>query len=143
MQEKKYLNKMKNLDYKIKLIKERLEEYKAKAENCSINMSDKVQSSSCNDISNIVVQIQLLEDTLKSLVSKQLSMQTEVIEIISQMENPTYAEIINRKYLRGENLVSIAYHMNYSYSYIKSIHGKALLEFRKIFQKKSKKQNTK
>lgn len=135
MEVKKFLNNLIKIDQEIKFLSERIEEARTSAESCTVALSERVQSSSSTDMSSIIVQINKLEDKLSELMSQKLKMQIKVIDAISQMSNQTYAEIINRRYLKNENLVSIAYHMNYSYSHIKHLHGKALLEFRKVMQK--------
>lgn len=50
---------------------------------------------------------------------------------IEEVGNPLYVEILYKRYIEKKSLWEISRELNYSYSYIKHMHGAALMAFKK------------
>ncbi len=133
MTPKQCLEQVSILEYKIKIKLEQIQELRSKAQNCTQVLSERVQSSpSEGNLANIVAKIADFEHELDCLIDSQIDAKREIIKIIDAMSDKSLMELVDRKYLKGENLVTIAYKMNYSYAHVRRMHSRALKEVKKI-----------
>lgn len=58
----------------------------------------------------------------------------KIINQIQGLKNPIHIKILYGKYVEFKNLYDIAYEMNYTYQYIREVHGHALLAFEKTYK---------
>lgn len=136
MNAKQYLNQVKIAENKIEIVMDQLVEARTQAEKCTSSLNERVQTSHSNGhLDNIIIKIADFERKLNDLIDKQLDLKFEIINVLNHMNTLDYVDIIGRKYLKGESLVEIAYHKHYSYGHIKRLHGEALLEFSRTFDK--------
>ena len=64
---------------------------------------------------------------LKELQNKQIYIENK----IDKMEQP-YKTILYSLYIRGKSLVTVASEMNYNYTWMCEIHGKALKKYTEV-----------
>lgn len=76
---------------------------------------------------------QLLDviNELLEKVNKENYKQKQILEQLDKVEQP-YRLILEKVYIKGENLVQVANEMNYSYEYMKRMNGIALNRFDKV-----------
>lgn len=130
MTAKQYLMQVQAYEYKIKLKIDQIIEERSKAEKCSAVLSERVQTSICGDsLSSIIAKIYDYEKELNILIDKQIDIKRNIISKLDLMMDDRYIEILDRKYLKGHNLIKIAYEMGYSYAQVKRFHGRALQKF--------------
>ena len=61
--------------------------------------------------------------------------QKQILEQLNKVEQP-YRLILEKVYIQGKTLVTVASEMNYSYEHIKHMNGIALLKFDKLEERK-------
>lgn len=64
-------------------------------------------------------------------ILKENEKQKEILEQLDKVEQP-YKLILEKVYVQGKSLVTVASEMNYSYEHIKHMNGIALLKFDKL-----------
>ena len=112
---------------------EYIEEYKSSITNTSVILSDmpkgskKVQDSIAEKIANLYESI----DQLLEKVNEQNKKQAEILNQLDKVEQP-YKLVLEKAYIQGKTLVTVASEMNYSYEYTKHMNGIALLKFDEI-----------
>ena len=77
-----------------------------------------------------------LREVQRDLVDKLWTKRIEIERIIFMIENATFAELLQRKYIRLQKWEDIATDMKFDSRYIYKLHGKALVEVDKIIRKK-------
>lgn len=124
---------LKDYKYNQEWIKGRMdyiEEYKASIEKTTTILSDmpngtrKVQDS-------IAEKIATLLDSINEMYNKILEeneKQKKVLEQLDKVEQP-YKLILEKEYIQGKTLVTVASEMGYDYEYMKKMNGKALNKF--------------
>lgn len=112
---------------------EYLEEYKETIEKITSTLSDMpkgspiVQDKFAEGVATLIDSINELIDK----INKQNEKQKQILEQVDQVEEP-YRCILDKVYIQGKTLVTVASEMNYSYREITRKHGIALNEFDKI-----------
>lgn len=133
MTPKKYLEQVQVLEVKINLKKDQILEARTRAESCTVALSERVQTSPCGDsLPKIINKICEFENDMDKLIDEQIDLKREIISKFDKMSNSDHIQILEMKYLKGNNLVEIAAEMGYSYSQIKRKHGWALEEFKQF-----------
>jgi len=74
-------------------------------------------------------QINLLKEELE--VEREEKKQKDIIEQLDKVEQP-YRAVLEKYYIQGKKLVTVASEMNYNYEYTKKINQIALKKFEKI-----------
>lgn len=93
---------------------------------------DKVQTSPALDrLGNDVSEILELEEEIRQEIKRYNDIKHKIINEIHSLNNRLYIEILYKRYVEFKSLEEIAVEMNYSYQWIKSNHGYALLNFSK------------
>ena len=112
---------------------EYLEEYKETIEKITSTLSDMpkgspiVQDKFAEGVATLIDSINELIDK----INKQNEKQKQILEQVDKVEEP-YRCILDKVYIQGKTLVTVASEMNYSYREITRKHGIALNEFDKI-----------
>lgn len=131
---------LKNYKYNQKWIQGRLEylqEYKSTIDNISATLSDmphgsrKVQDNIAEKIANLYESIESLLES----INKQQEKQEEILKQLDEVEQP-YKLILEKHYIQGKSLVTVASEMNYNYEYTKRMNGIALNKFDEIGEMK-------
>lgn len=79
-----------------------------------------------------------LREVQRDLVDKLWTKRIEIERIIFMIENATFAELLQRKYIRLQKWEGIATDMKFDSRYIYKLHGKALVEVDKIIRKRKR-----
>jgi hypothetical protein len=100
---------------------------------------DKVQSSSNGDapFTKIVERIIDIEKEIDDMIDQYVNLKHQIINEIQSLPNVTYIDVLYKKYIEYKRLEVIAVEMNYSYQYVRVMHGYALQEFEKAVLKVS------
>lgn len=124
---------LKNYKYTQEWIKDRtehIEEYKANITNITTTLSDmpkgsrKVEDSIAEKVATLLDDV---NDILKVIVREEKK-QKQITEQLNRVQQP-YRMLLEKVYMQGKTLVTVADEMNYSYEYIKHMNGRALLKF--------------
>lgn len=76
-----------------------------------------------------------LREVQRYLVDKLWTKRIEIERVIFMIKDATYAELLQRRYIRLQKWESIASDMKFDSRYIYKLHGKALIEADKIIRK--------
>lgn len=76
-----------------------------------------------------------LREVQRDLVDKLWAKRIEIERVIFMINDATYAELLQRRYIRLQKWESIATDMKFDSRYIYKLHGKALIEADKIIRK--------
>lgn len=76
-----------------------------------------------------------LREVQRDLVDKLWTKRIEIERVIFMIKDATYAELLQRRYIRLQKWDSIATDMKFDSRYIYKLHGKALIEADKIIRK--------
>lgn len=131
MRPKDYLLQVRHIDNEIDSKIKLLEDLRARAMSIgSLEVKDKVQSSGGLDFSDWMDRYVDLQKEVTDKVDELIVLKQRIISQIDKVENPVHRLVLVNHYLRDMSLMEIAADYNYNYSYIKNIHGHALLEFK-------------
>lgn len=104
---------------------------------CSVTITaekEKVQTSGDKDrLGDTVAKIVDLERETDALVDKFTDMRCHIINQIDQMEKSDYYHILSLRYVGDKTFEEIAEITKWSIRQVFKIHGKALLEFEKLY----------
>ena len=134
MTAKQYLSRIRLLDIKINNKMQELKELRQKVDSLSsvTMVADRVQTSHEYDrISKDIGEILELEARIVRQMKELEKEKHRVINEIESLENKLYIQILFKKYIEYKSLEQIAVELSYSYQWIKSNHGYALLSFSK------------
>lgn len=135
MTTKEYLSQINRLD---RMIQNKLSEiYQLKTMACSVTVSnegERVQTSSDKDrLGSAVAKIVDLEKQTDMLVDNFVNKRKHIIEQIDKIEDVNMYNVLSSRYVSRKTFDDIADEMNYSRMQINRIHGKALIEFEKLY----------
>lgn len=132
MTPKEYLNQVNAIEAKIKVKQDQILIERTRAESCTQQLGDRVQTSNRGDsLANAITKIWEFEQEMDALIDDLIDLKREILSTFDKMTNAEHIMILDKKYLKNETLVQIAVEMNYSYAQVKRKHGWALEEFRK------------
>ena len=79
-----------------------------------------------------------LREVQRDLVDKLWTKRIEIERVIFMIEDATFAELLQRKYIRLQKWEDVAADMKFDSRYIYKLHGKALVEVDKIIRKRKR-----
>ena len=79
-----------------------------------------------------------LREAQRDLVDKLWTKRIEIERVIFMIEDATFAELLQRKYIRLQKWEDVAADMKFDNRYIYKLHGKALVEVEKIIRKRKR-----
>lgn len=112
---------------------EYLEEYKTTITNITNTISDMPRGSSLVQdkiAERIATLLDNVDETMK-IVLKENEKQRRILEQLDQVEQP-YKLILEKGYIQGKSLVTVASEMNYNYEYMRRANGIALKKFEEV-----------
>lgn len=127
---------LKNYKYTQEWIKDRIEhieEYKTSITNITSALSDMPKGSRQVEDSiaeKVAILLDDVNDILK-VILKEEKRQKQIIEQLDKVEQP-YRIVLEKYYIQGKKLVTVASEMNYNYEYTKKINQIALKRFEQI-----------
>lgn len=137
MTAKEYLRQYRLLESRIKTAEDNLKLLRSKRESISVDMDGMPHASGTSDkTGTLAVAIQSAKDKLSALQHESIIKQHEVAQIILRLDDPDYINILNARYIDGMTWESIAVKLHFSYRWVCTLHGRALLEVDKIINSK-------
>ena len=137
MTAKEYLKQLQWLDIVInQKIKELDDLYLKSRSTGSIDYSkERVQTSASKDalFVKLIEHIMELEAEINQEIDTFVDEKHEIINQIQSLKNSKHIEILYKHYVEFKRLEIISVEMNYTYQYIKELHGHALQEFEKTY----------
>ncbi len=135
MKPKEYLSQIKRLDVLIEQkIKERDELRKYDISGVAYG-GERVQVSPSGHSpqESIIEKLFTYEDEINVLINDFYAVKHKVIEQIQSLPRVEYVQLLYKRYVEYKRLEEIAVEMNYSFEWVRHIHGNALSEFGKMF----------
>ena len=97
---------------------------------------DVVSSSGSQDkLGDTVAKIADLRDQINRDVDAFVDLKKEAAAKLARVEKAEYYEILHKRYFKYQSLEQIAVSMNYTYRWIRRLHGRALQAFEKTINK--------
>lgn len=123
----KFLERYKNIDRQIQAKCDEKSVWMSRATKITPTLSDMPKGSEQeNKIETAVEKIMLIESEINAEIDELLIVKTEVKAAIQTVPSEKYRELLERRYIRGQKWEQVAVEMNYDYSWVLRMHGKAL-----------------
>lgn len=95
---------------------------------------DKVQTSVSGDaIAESIIKYVSLENDINRQIDKFVDLKNKIIGQIQGLSDPTYMQLLYKRYIEYKRLELIAVEMGYTYQYTRSLHSQALQEFERTY----------
>lgn len=127
---------LKNYRYNQQWIEGRMEyiqQYKETINKLTATLSDMPMGSRTiqdNEAEKIAKLQEMIDKLLDKILEENLK-QEKILEQLDRVEYP-YKLILEKEYIQGKTLVTVASEMNYNYEYMKRMNGIALNAFDKV-----------
>lgn len=130
IEKKEYLKRYKRAKQRIESITTELECIKLEALPGGIDYSrDKIQLSPSNSqMDDYVIKVETLINKLNKLKSDSVDICTEILNVISSIDDDTYQAVLHRRYILLQSWEEISESMHYSMQWVLLKHGEALAE---------------
>ena len=134
MTAKEYLNQVRNLESKMKILKEEIDTLREMVVSTgAIQQGERVLSSGTQDkTAETICKINEKECEWNDLMREFALARANVIINIQKLNNPEYEQILYKRYCQSKKWEEIALEMNYTYQWVCKLHGRALLELDKV-----------
>ncbi|MDL2301316.1 hypothetical protein LJC58_03070 [Lachnospiraceae bacterium OttesenSCG-928-D06] len=135
MKVKNYLEQVEILDTKINQKIDQLNDLKLRSTSTGgFDYSERVQTSPSGDsLCRAVTDYVALEDEINADIDHFVDFKNKIINQIQTMTDVKYMKLLYMKYVQYKSLEYIAVEMNYSYPYVKELHGVALQQFQNTY----------
>lgn len=132
---KRYLNRIKSIDKKVKNKKLEIQSLYDVLEQCTTHLKEVDIQTSLNTDKNaeLIAQVIDLKNELVDDINELLKVKIQAIKMINALDNNEHVEILMRRYIMFQEWHEIASAMNYTRQTIDNKHGNALVEFEKVF----------
>lgn len=130
IEKKEYLKRYKRAKQRIEAITTELENIRLEALPGGIDYSrDKIQSSPSNSqMDDYIIKVETLINKLNKLKSDSVDICTEILNVISSIDDDTYQAVLHRRYILLQSWEEISESMHYSMQWVLLKHGEALAE---------------
>lgn len=134
MTAKEYLMQVRNLESKMKILKEEIDTLREMVVSTgAIQQGERVLSSGTQDkMAETICKINEKECEWNDLMREFALVRANVIINIQKLNNPEYEQILYKRYCQSKKWEEIALEMNYTYQWVCKLHGRALLELDKV-----------
>ena len=134
MTAKEYLNQVRNLESKMKILKEEIDTLREMVVSTgAIQQGERVLSSGTQDkMAETICKINEKDCEWNDLMREFALARANVIINIQKLNNPEYEQILYKRYCQSKKWEEIALEMNYTYQWVCKLHGRALLELDKV-----------
>lgn len=137
MKAKDYLKRLKRLDTIIRQKQQEITDLRLTASSTGgfDYSKERVQSSPSGDAPFVrpVLKIIELEQQINAEIDKFIAEKHKIINEIQSLKNSDYINFLYKRYVEYKSLEQICVEMNFSYDYIKHLHGYALQCFEDKF----------
>lgn len=136
MKAKDYLKQIEILDKCIDQKRIECDELRLRAGSTGgIQYGDKVQTSpSGNELEKKVVKYVQLEQEINEMINKFVDVKHKIIDEIQGLSEVKHIDVLFKRYVQYKSLEQIAVEMNYSYPYVRELHGYALADFERTYK---------
>lgn len=136
MKAKDYLKQIERLDKCIEQKQIECDGLKLLAEGTGgIQYGDRVQTSPSGDaLEKKVVKYVQLEQEIDEMIDRFVDMKHKIIDEIQGLSEVKHIDVLFKKYVQYKSLEQIAVEMNYSYPYVRELHGYALADFERTYK---------
>ena len=134
---KKYLSRIRLYDARIESGLQELSDLEEMVTRITpVLKQDVVSSSSSQDkLGDTVAKIADLREKINRDVDAFVDLKEEALVKLRKVEKPEYYDILHKRYFEYQSLEQIAVSMNYTYRWIRRLHGRALQAFEKVIGK--------
>lgn len=134
MTAKEYLMQVRNLESKMKILKEEIDTLREMVVSTgAIQQGERVLSSGTQDkMAETICKINEKECEWNDLMREFALARANVIINIQKLNNPEYEQILYKRYCQSKKWEEIALEMNYTYQWVCKLHGRALLELDRV-----------
>jgi len=131
---KEYLQKIKYYDDRINYGLEEYEKLQAMVTRITpVLKQDVVSASGSQDkLGDTVAKMVDLLTQINRDTDTYVDLKREAKALLDKVKNPTYYKILHKRYVLYHSLEQIAVEMNYTYRWVKRLHGRALQAFEKL-----------
>lgn len=131
MTAKEYLSQYRTAEIKIEHREKQLAELRATLCAAGINLSEKVQTSPKDSMSEDVARVIDLEAEIRAEKLRLEEFKHKIINEIHMLDNPLYISILHKRYVECKNLWDISQESDtqYDYAHMRHLHGYALQAF--------------
>lgn len=135
MKAKEYLKQIKKLDKCIAQKKIECDSLRLLAESAGgIQYGERVQTSPRSDaLENKVTRYVQIEQEIYDMTNRFVGLKHKIIDEIQGLSEVKHIDVLFKRYVQYKSLEQIAVEMNYSYPYIKELHGHALQDFERTY----------
>lgn len=135
MTAKQYLRQLARLQQQIAVLNTEIEERRTRLTSTAAPvLGDRVQTSPKGDVfASMMAALADKEVQRAELIYAYERQRDTIVEQILGMENPTQAEVLYLRYVKGQRWDVIADAMHYNRQHVCRIHGNALVEFAKKY----------
>ena len=132
-QVRNYLWRVRDAERELKLLEQEYEQAKADILHLKAIQydKDKVSNSHIGDLSDAIATLERYAERVNAKWDELIVLRTEAEELIGEIADGRYRDVLHRRYLQGESLEYIAIGLGYSFRQVLRIHGAALVEFAK------------
>lgn len=132
---RQYLEQVEILDTKINQKIYQLKDLKLRSTSTGgFDYSERVQTSPSGDsLCRAVTDYVALEDEINADIDHFVDFKNKIINQIQTMTDVKYMKLLYMRYVEYKSLELIAVEMNYSYPYVKELHGVALQQFQNTY----------
>lgn len=135
MTAKEFLRQYGDCEKRIQSRLRRIQRLKEQADDISVTLSERVQSSGSGDSQAKIIDTYIdMENELKEEVLRLKKVQADVKAAINALNDSRQKNVLERYYLEGMTFEETAVSMHYSYMQICRIHGQALLNLNDVIE---------
>lgn len=134
MTAKEYLNQVRNLESKMKMLKEEIDTLREMVVSTgAVQQQERVMSSGAQDkMAETICKINEKEDDWNNLMREFALARAEVIISIQKLNNTDYEQILYKRYCQSKKWEEIAIEMHMSYRHVLRLHGYALKDIETV-----------
>lgn len=134
---KTYLNRIRMYDARIENGLQELSDLEEMVTRITpVLKQDVVSSSSSQDkLGDTVAKIADLRVKINQDVDAFVDLKREALAKLAKVEKPEYYDILHKRYVEYQSLEQIAVSMNYTYRWIRRLHGRALQAMERVMEK--------
>lgn len=129
---KRYLNKCTSAQRSVKRLEQDIAQFRAEKMSIRHIMDGMPHASWYGDLSDYAAKLDELERKLIQARYERVAIYTDIFDLLEQVEDETYRELLSCRYLRGYTWDRIADEMQYCVAQVHRIHNKALEEVEMI-----------
>jgi len=137
MKAKEFLNRAFFVNQRITSKIEQIKSLESLATKVTTTFSVVPASGSRNNhkLEDVITRIVAMEDELRDAIKELLDVKAEIARTIGMVETNEYRTILELRYLCLQSWEEIAHNMHFCHSNVYRVHGEALKEFSKIYNR--------